>query len=592
MEYLLHILVMVCLYAILATSFNLLIGFAGLFALSHAAFYALGAYTTGLLATSLGLPFPIPEIAAIIVGGGVGVLIAMPALRTSGDYLVIVSLALQIIVLQVILNWKELTGGTDGVRNIPNLSFFGFSLNSPGSFLVYAAIVAVLCFFIARKVALSPFGRALRALRENESATQAVGKNLLYMKVTVFAISAALAAVAGALFARYLNYVSVDSFSINETIYILAMVILGGTANLWGALLGAAILVILPELLKFLDMPAEIADQMRLVIYGVILILVLRFRPQGILPEPASAHFVSQQLEPASGAVAVAGASDDKVAQDSPARDKPAQDKPAQGKAFGRFSQSKGEIVLEGEGLVKRFGGITAVSGFDIKMKSGEITGLIGPNGAGKTTAFNLLTGFLAPNEGTITLRGKSILNLRPHKIVKAGVARSFQDLRLFRKLTVLDNVMVAMPEQSGDNILNIFIKPLKIHHQETDNHAKAMDILRFVELDEKANETADNLSYAEEKLLVVARLLATGAEVLLFDEPLSGLDPTTLQEVLPVIRKLAESGKTICIIEHNLDVIKELCDVVYFLDEGHAMAVGTPEQVMTDPELATRYFK
>ncbi len=567
MEYFIHILVMVCIYAILATSFNLLIGFAGLFALSQAAFYAIGAYGTGLIATQLGLPFPIPEILAIALGAGVGVLIAMPALRTRGDYLVIVSLALQIIVLQVILNWKSLTGGTEGVRAIPDLSFFGVNLNSPSTFVIYAALVALACFLIAWRIAHSPFGRSLRAMRENESATQAAGKNLFYMKVTIFAVSAGLAAVAGSLFARYFNYVSVDSFSINETIYILAMVIVGGTANVWGALLGAAILVVLPDLLKFLEMPGDIADQMRLVIYGVVLILVLRFRPQGILPEPAnssSRHNETTKSTAQSASELLASAS----------------------------KATKGEVVVAAKGLVKRFGGITAVSGFDIEMHSGRITGLIGPNGAGKTTAFNLLTGFLSPNEGDIKLRGKSILNVAPHKIVDAGVARSFQDLRLFRKMTVLDNVLVSIPNQRGESFLSIFLQPFMVNKQDRENIKKAIDVLRFVELDGKYDEVVDNLSYAEEKLLVVARLLATGAEVLLFDEPLSGLDPNTLKEILPVIRKLADSGKCICIIEHNLDVIKELCDVVYFLDEGHAMAVGTADEVMKDPQLATRYFK
>ncbi|MCI4662997.1 MAG: branched-chain amino acid ABC transporter ATP-binding protein/permease [Neomegalonema sp.] len=564
MEYVMHILVMVCMYAVLAISFNLLIGFAGLFALSQAVFFAIGAYATGLAAVA-GLPFPMPEILAVLIGGIVGVLIALPALRTRGDYLVIVTLALQIVVLQVILNWKSLTGGTEGVRGIPGLSFFGVALSDPSHFLIYAAIVTALVFVFAWKVGHSPFGRAMKAMRENESAAQAVGKNLLYLKVSTFAVSAALAALAGSMFARYYNYVSVDSFSINETIYILAMVIVGGIGNLWGSVIGAAVLVALPELLKFLDMPTDIADQMRLVIYGVILILVLRFRPQGILPEPRGALHDGEETASAGGNASSLVVGD---------------------------GSSKGEIVVDAKGLVKRFGGITAVSGFDIEMRAGQITGLIGPNGAGKTTAFNMLTGFLQPNEGSITLRGNSLLGLKPHRIVGAGVARSFQDLRLFRNMTVLDNVLVSLPDQAGDDLGQVFLRPAKVSRQEHENLARAMEVLRFVELDGKANETVNALSYAEEKLLVIARLLATGAEVMLFDEPLSGLDPTTLAEILPVIRKLADNGKVVCIIEHNLDVIKELSDVVYFLDEGRAMAVGTPEQVMTDPELAARYFK
>jgi branched-chain amino acid transport system permease protein len=567
MDYFLHILVMVCLYTILASSFNLLVGFAGLFALSHAAFYALGAYATAIVTTSLGLPFPLPLLFAVAVCAAMSVLIAVPALRVSGHYLVVVSLAFQIIVIEVILNWHELTGGTDGISGVPPFGFGGWRLDSPGSFLIAAAIGAVVCFWLCWRLAHSPFGRALRAMRENEAAAEAVGKNILYMKVTVFAFSAGLAAVAGALFARYFTYVGAQSFTIDETIYILAMVILGGTGNLWGSFVGAAILVVLPEALKFVELPVDIADKMRLVIYGAILVLILRFRPQGLLPEPRGAAAMD---------VDVGG---EREAADSAV-------------LFGAAQGAAGEVVLEGRGLKKTFGGITAVADFGIDLRKGGITGLIGPNGAGKTTAFNLLTGFLRADSGEIVLRGRSIGRRKPHALVEAGVARSFQDLRLFTKMTVIENVLVALPRQSGDDIVSVFLRPGLVHREEHANAARAMAILRFVELDGKAHESAENLSYAEEKLLVVARLLATGAEVLLFDEPLSGLDETTLHEIFPVIRRLAENGKVVCIIEHNLDVIKELCDVVYFLDEGHVMATGTPQELMDNPELAARYFK
>ena len=486
MEYALHVLVMVCIYGILATSFNLLVGFAGLFAMAQAAFYAFGAYATAILTVKLGLPFPIDLLIGVAVTAFIGALVAIPAIRISGTYLVVVTLALQ----------------------------------------------------------------------------EAIGKDLLYMKVAVFAFSAGLAAVAGSLFARYLSYVGAESFGIDETIYMLAMVILGGTGNLWGSLLGAAVLVVLPELLKFVTLPTEIADKSHLIIYGVLLIGILRLRPQGLLGERSTTRHLPH----------VDGASSPGALMPKPL--------------------PKGEVTLSGRDLHRRFGGIVAVAGFDIVLKSGSITGLIGPNGAGKTTAFNLLTGFLSLDTGSIRFRDRDITGLKPHDIVRAGVARSFQDLRLFTKMTALENVMVALPGQTGDRVLNVFFRPMKIRREEHDNLVRARTVLDFVGLTHKAYETAENLSYAEEKLLVVARLLATGAEVFLFDEPLSGLDRSTLAEIFPIVRKLADDGKTICIIEHNLDVIKELCDVVYFLDEGHSMAIGTPNQLINDPALASRYFK
>ena len=565
MEYLFHVLVMLCLYAILASSFNLLIGFAGLFALSHAAFYAFGAYAVAILTTHYGVPFPWPLIAGVVLTGLMGALVAIPAMRIGGHYLVIVTLALQVIVLAVLLNGGHFTGGPDGIAGIPKIELFGIAFDSPHSFLPIALLAAVLCIAVCWRIATSPFGRALKAMRENEAATQAVGKNVVYMKVTVFAVSAALAAVAGALLAHYISFVGVESFTIDETIYILAMVILGGTGNLWGSVLGAAILVILPELLKFLALPPDIADKMRQIIYGLILILILLLRPQGLLGERSTAPRLALRE----------------------ARDAHADEE------LGRIAGAqRGEVTVEGRGLAKSFGGIVAVRSFDIDLRSGIITGLIGPNGAGKTTAFNMLTGFLRPDAGTITFRGRSVAGLKPHEIVRAGMARSFQDLKLFTKMSVLENVLVSLPHQSGDSIAAVFLQPGRIRREEEANLHRAMEILRFVKLDAKAHELAENLSYAEEKLLVIARLLATGAEVLLFDEPLSGLDPNTLEEIFPIVRRLAENGKTVCIIEHNLDVIRGLCDTVVFLDEGKNIAAGTPDALINDPQLAERYFQ
>jgi len=248
--------------------------------------------------------------------------------------------------------------------------------------------------------------------------------------------------------------------------------------------------------------------------------------------------------------------------------------------------------MLQVEKLNQYYGAAHTLRGVSLNVEKGQCVALLGRNGVGKTTLLKCLMGVLPVAGGKVMLDGRDITRLKPHDIVRAGVARSFQDLRLFTKMTALENVMVALPSQAGDRVLDVFFRPTRIRREEHDNLVRARTVLDFVGLTHKAYETAENLSYAEEKLLVVARLLATGAEVLLFDEPLSGLDRSTLAEIFPIVRKLAENGKTICIIEHNLDVIKELCEVVYFLDEGHSMAIGTPSQLINDPALASRYFK
>ncbi|HYG85418.1 MAG TPA: branched-chain amino acid ABC transporter ATP-binding protein/permease [Azospirillum sp.] len=564
MEYVSHVLVMVCLYSILATSFNLLIGYGGIFALAHATFYAAGAYTCAILGTKLGIGFPFTIVAGAVVTAAIGILVAFPAMRVGSHYLVVITLALQAIMVDFLLNTKPLTGGPDGITGIPPVQLFGYVLNNPVRFLPLAAVAAVVCVLVARRMGASPFGRALRAMRENEAAAQAIGKNLLYMKLAVFAMSAGLAAVAGALVAHYITFVNPESFTIEETILILAMVILGGMGNLWGSLAGAAILVILPELLKFVHLPTDIADMVRQVIYGVILILILRVRPQGLFAETGFQAPVS--VEPAPR----------RVANDE---------------ALTAASGPAGEVVVSGRDLSKNFGGIIAVSQLNLELRRGMIIGLIGPNGAGKTTAFNLISGFLRPTGGSILFRGRDVVRLKPHEIVRAGMARSFQDLKLFTRLSVVENLMVSLPNQPGENLFNVYFRPWLVRRAEQENLRRALEIAAFVGLGGKADETAANLSYAEEKLLVIARLLATEAEVLLLDEPLSGLDTFTVEQICRVIRELAKTNKAICIIEHNLDVIREVCDEIVFLDEGRVLTKGPPDDLMRDRELAERYF-
>ncbi|HLJ65071.1 MAG TPA: ATP-binding cassette domain-containing protein, partial [Stellaceae bacterium] len=465
MEYLAHILVIVSLYAILAASFNLLIGWAGLFALSQAAFFGVGAYAVALLTTKLGLGFPLPLFAGVIVAALVGMLVALPALRIGGDHLVIVTLALQIIVIAIMVNWRSLTGGTDGIPHIPKIVILGAALDTAGKFLPLAASVAALALGAAWILVRSPFARAVRAMRENEAATLAIGKNVVALKLTVFAFSAGLAAVAGGLYAQYLSYVSSDAFTLDVTINVLAMVILGGTGNLWGSVLGAALLTMLPEALNFITLPPDIADKSREILYGAALIAILAWRPQGLIPEPAGRHRARGRIATRS--------------------------------FLEEIGPADGMVWVKASGLMRRFGGIIAVDGLDLELRRGRITGLIGPNGAGKTTSFNLLTGFLRSDGGVIEVGGTVLGPAAPHRIVRAGLARSFQDLRLFTRMSVLDNVRVALPGQRGDHLRYVFFAPFRVAREEAENAARAMDILDFVGLSHRALDRAEDLSYA-----------------------------------------------------------------------------------------------
>jgi len=243
------------------------------------------------------------------------------------------------------------------------------------------------------------------------------------------------------------------------------------------------------------------------------------------------------------------------------------------------------------EKLVKKFGGLTAVNEVTFDVEKGEIFGLIGPNGSGKTTTFNMISGVYPPTSGKVVYGDREIQGMKSHRICHLGVGRTFQVVKPLGRMTVLDNVLVARPRQAGEHLWHTVLRPLATDRETARNRQVALDILEFVGLRPRALELAENLSYAEEKLLALARMLAMEAELLLLDEPASGLDPHSVAKLFGIIRDLVERGKTVCIIEHNLDVIKDLTHRVIYLDEGRAFAEGTPDAVMSNPELAERYF-
>jgi branched-chain amino acid transport system permease protein len=584
MEYVFHILVFACIFAILTASYNLLIGYTGLFSIAHAAFYGIGAYVLALATTAHNPLFPVawPLWAAMLLAVGIsalsGIVIALPALRVNSDYLVVLSFGFQMVVLGVFLNWVDVTGGEGGVAGVPRPSFFGFTPQTPGQFLPYALLVTAISFVALWRVTASPLGRMLRAIREDQVAAESLGKNVIRAKIAIFCFAGGMAGLAGTLFAHYVRVVDPSSFPLPVSIEILAMLILGGTGNIAGSLLGAFTLTILPEVLRFLNVGESIAEQLRQVAFGLMLILILRFRPQGLLPEgwlPAGWRRRHERDVAAEVAKLKAAGPPRLPGDGRPAAIRPAAD----------------GVLMRVEGVSKSFGGIQALRGFSTTLQAGRITSLIGPNGAGKTTAFNLITGFLSADSGTVHLGGEDITRIPAHRMAGLGVARSFQNLRLFTKLSVLDNVRVAIPAQRGERLGYTLFRWRATMAEERRTRLQALAILAFVGLEDKALASAGDLSYAEEKLLALARMLALDADLLLLDEPGSGLDPASLEAMFRMIRTLVQGGKTVCIIEHNLDVIRDLSDKVVFLDEGRALAEGPPDEILKNQELVERYF-
>ena len=432
-------------------------------------------------------------------------------------------------------------------------------------------MATALCFAAAWWIIHSPFGRVLKAIREEESACRALGKNSLLFKIFVFAIGGGIAAIGGGLMAYYVSFVSPFTFVVDVSIFVIVMVVLGGSANFWGPLVGAAILVGLPEALRFIPGAAGIIDAIREILYGVILMFLMIFRPQGILPEK-SRHL---KIRPAVSSELTD--MDTKASRMQP---------PLPGVS------NSDKPILEVKNVSKSFGGLMAVKKASISLPEGGIIGLIGPNGCGKTTLFNLITGYLNPDEGAVYANGVDITNTASFRVVKAGIARSWQDVRIFNGMSLVENVLVACPGQKGENLFHLFFAPWQVVSQDQYNYRKALHYLDLVGLRDKADEPAASLSASEQKLVAIARLLATECPVLLLDEPTAALDLDSVGKVIELIKKIASSTrKTILLVEHNLDVVRGLVQRAYFMSEGQVIDFDTPANLMSNPKLVEVYF-
>ncbi len=559
MEFWVHVIDTVLIFIILGLSLNLVLGFSGLASMAHAAFFGLGAYAAALLSSGLGWPFPLNLAAAILVTAAVAAIVALPALRVRGEYVILLTLALQMFAYGLMLSWVELTGGRTGLPGIPRPVIFGWKLVTPPDFLPLLLVAAVVTFLICRRIADSPYGRVLKALREDEAATVALGKNVLAVRVSLFAVSGGLAGAAGGLFAHYYAFINPFSFSLDQSIFLIAVVTLGGTANLWGTTVGALLFVGVPELLRFLYLQQDIVAPVRNLIFGLLLVAFMRFRPQGIIPEYAGLERRSAgpKAEPA-----------------------------AVGELFRSAARN-----LAATGLSRRFGGIQAARQVDLELRPGEVVALVGPNGAGKTTIFNLLTGFLRPDAGRVYLDGEDITHLAPWQRARRGLVRTFQDVRVFQRMTVLDNVLVAVPNQAGENLLSLFFRPRRVAADEKIARALAFGYLEFVGLADRAGVLAESLSFGEQKLLALARALAVRPTVILLDEPASGIDPQWVGRMLDLIRRLRGAGCTVGLVEHNLEAVRAVADRAYFLEAGQVIASGHPEELIRDRRLAEIYF-
>ena len=572
MDYILNIIIFILIYAIAVQSLNLIMGYVGILSMAHAVFCAIGAYTAALISIHLGYNFLVGMAAGFILAGITGALLAMPSLRVQNEYLIVLTLGFQMVFFELLLTARGITQGQGGITGIPSPSLFGFNFDTPLKFLPLMLFLTIVCFAVVWRIVHSPFGRVLKAIREDESACRAIGKNTLKFKSLAFAVGGAIAAIAGSSTAYFISFVSPFSYDVHASVFLVVMIVMGGIANFWGPLLGALVLIGIPESLRYIPGTAGVIDAIREVFYGVILICFMLFRPQGILPEHSN--------------------SNRKLIID-PSLLKETNNQNSVNLDGKSIRKSTDKPIVTVSGLSKSFGGLNAVSDVSLELPYGQITGLIGPNGCGKTTLFNLITGHIIPDEGRVYVNDNEITNQTPYKIAAQGsLTRSWQDIRIFRGMKVLDNVMAACPRQSGENLFMLFFNPRKVAMEEQRNYRNAVKYLNLVGLLEKADQLATDLSTTEQKLVAIARILATECSVLLLDEPTAALDLDSVERIIMLIRNIAkQAGKTILIVEHNLDVVRGLVERAYFMSDGKILAYGKPLELMENPKLSEVYF-
>ena len=600
LSYVDQVLIFVCF----ALSLNLLQGYAGQVSVAHAAFGAVGGYTLGYLVLNAHMSasdaLVIGTLGAAVVGG----LVAFPALRLTTEWLILLTLAVQTIIISLVQTVSAL-GGTYGLQNISGLTIFGRQLAEPSDMFPFFAVLTALVYLVCWRMGESPYGRVLRGIREDEIACRALGKNVFLYKTLVFAVTAGMAGLAGAMQVINISVASPALFDFSQSSTIVAMVVIGGAGNLVGSIIGVMVLVLLGPLFEHvLNFGADAAALWRLIAFGVVLIVVLLVRPAGLFPDrttrrlsktldrlkkqPAGPsdfvphpdleemHVIEEHLRPEDKTTVMPRAVG--IVEPSNGQN-------------GVASVTRGDIVLTVRGLTKHFGGITAAENLDMELRRGTITALVGPNGAGKTTVFNLLTGAIRPDSGEVILGGEDIVGMTPNQVANRGMARSFQNVRVFPRMSALENVMLGVQHQPGEHFIPLFMNIPRTIKVEREVEERSREWLSFVGMADFADYAAGALAFGQQKLVALARVLSTEAEVLLLDEPASGIDFQWVNVMLQLIEQIRAQGRTVCIVEHNLHVVERLADHTYFMELGRITAQGSFAELTTDKRLAEAYF-
>lgn len=555
-----NMLILSMVFAIGAVGLNIITGFAGYVSLGQAAFLGVGAYTVGLGALKIGGdPFLWVPVAGV-AGGLIAMLMGLVAMRTRGHSFVILTIAMLFLLQLIAINWDSLTNGTQGI-SLPIPTWDVAYQYWPFYYALFALLA--LSVLLTWQIRRTKFGMGLIAMREDEDKASTVGVNTPVYKMLGFVLSGVLLGMAGGIYAYYLAFIDPRGmFSILISVQIILCMLLGGRGTLWGPVLGAFLVEPLNELAN----QEGGGGNTRLLIFGGLMMLVVLFLPKGIIPTVSERLLARRQR----GKAGLVGARVDGPLV-VPDRTPPA------------TSVKAGEPLLEVKGLKKHFGGVKAVDDCSFSVPQGSITALIGPNGSGKTTAFNLIGGTMRADAGEVWFDGRRIDRMPAYRRAHLGLGRTFQITRLFREMSVLENVVAPLRD----------FTPGQLNRRafSGDEADKAMELLAFVGMERFRDMKAGELSYGQQKLVELAQVLMLDPKLIMLDEPAGGINPTLIERMGEMIRTLNSQGTTFLIVEHNMPFVLGLCDPVLVLAQGRCICEGTPDRVQSDPRVLDAYL-